>query len=58
MDRPSSQSGGEHAIQDAVGVEVGETGRRLIEDREQLPIFYMAIDPIYAVLFRARSAIL
>jgi len=50
MDRPSSHSGKECAFRDAVGVELGETCHGLIEDRVQLPILYMTIDLIYAVL--------
>jgi len=49
MDRSSSQCGEERAFRDAVGVEVGETCHGPIEVREQLPILYMIIDPIYAV---------
>jgi len=50
MDRLSSHSGEECAFRDAVGVEVGETCHGLIEDRVQIPIIYMAIEKIYAVL--------
>ena len=53
MDRTSSQSGEERAFRDALGVEVVETCHGLIEDRVQLPILYMVIDPIYAVSCRA-----
>ena len=53
MDRPSCEFGEERAFRDAVGVDVGETGHDLIEDRVQLPIIYVPADPIYAVLFRA-----
>jgi len=53
MDWPSSQSGEEPAFRDAVGVEVGETGRGLIEDHVQLPILCVPVDPIYVVLCRA-----
>jgi len=42
MDRPSSHAGEECAFRDAVGVEVGETCHGPIEDRVQLPIFYVA----------------
>jgi len=53
MDQPSIQSGEERAFRDAVGIEVGETCHVLIEDSVQLPILYMVIDLIYAVLSRA-----
>ena len=52
MNRTSSQSGEERVFRDAVEVEVGETCHGLIEDCVQLPILYMVIDPIYAVLSR------
>jgi len=53
MDRPSSESSEEHAFLDAVGVVVCETCPGFIEDHVQLPILYMANDPIYAVPIRA-----
>ena len=53
MDRSSGQSCEERAFLDAIGVEVGETCHGLIEDHVQLPILYVAIDPIYVVLCRA-----
>jgi len=52
MDRTSSQSNEERTFRDAVGVDVGETYHGLIEERLQLPMLHMAIDPIYAVLCR------
>jgi len=52
MEQQSTQSGEERAFRDAVGVEVGVTYHGFIEDCVQLPILYMVIDPIYAVLSR------
>ena len=50
MDCQYRQSGEERSCRDAVGVSVGETYHGLVEDSMQLPIIYMAIDPIYAIL--------
>ena len=51
MDRPSIHSSEERAFRDDVGLDVGETCHGLIEDLVQLPILYVAIDPICAVLY-------
>jgi len=58
MDRSSSQSDQECAFQDAVGVEVGETGYGLIEDPVQLTIINMSVDPVFAVLCRDANGLL
>ena len=53
MDWPSRHSCEKRAFGEAVGVKVRETCHGLVEDRVQLPMLYVVIDPIYAAFCRA-----
>ena len=48
--RPSGEACEERAFRDAIGVEVSETGHGLGHDGVQVPVIYVAVGPVYAVL--------